>query len=260
VYYNGENLIGRSEKRYNQVRGAEMAMVFQDPLSSLNPVLPIGKQIAETLILHKHMKPKRARRETLALLHAVGVPGPAQRADQYPHQLSGGMRQRVAIATALACKPQLLIADEPTTSLDMTVQAEILDLLYRMQDERKMAMILVTHDLNIVAGRAHEVAVMYAGRIVEQAPAATLFSQMRMPYTRALTASIPRLDRPPHVLLHSIDGQPPDLIHPIKGCAFAPRCAHARVQCDHISPPLRPEPEPQHRLACWYPVRGSMHV
>ena len=257
IFYNGKDLAGLSEKAYNNIRAREMAMIFQDPLSSLNPVMPIGKQIAETLIVHKRMKPNDARRRAIALLQSVEVPDPAQRVDQYPHQLSGGMRQRVAIAMALACEPKLLIADEPTTALDVTVQEGILDLLCQLQGEREMAMILVTHDLNIAACRAHDIAVMYAGKIVEQAPAATLFSNMRMPYTRALTDSIPRLDRPPHTPLNAINGHPPNLLDPVAGCAFAPRCARARKPCYTRPPLLLPGPEDRHRVACWYPIGGT---
>jgi len=235
----------------------EIAMIFQDPLSSLNPVLTIGNQLTETLVFHKKMKPKQARQAAIELLQLVEVPSPGQRIDQYPHQLSGGMRQRVAIAIALSCEPKVLIADEPTTALDVTVQEGILDLLCRVQEEREMAMILVTHDLNIAAGRAHEIAVMYAGRIVEQAPAATLFSTMRMPYTKVLTDSIPRLDCPPHTPLNSINGQPPNLLIPITGCAFAPRCDRTRRQCRLEVPLLLTGPEPNHLVACWYPIGGT---
>ncbi|MCP3953612.1 MAG: ABC transporter ATP-binding protein, partial [Desulfobacterales bacterium] len=188
---------------------------------------------------------------------SVGVPSAGQRIDQYPHQLSGGMRQRVAIAIALACEPKLLIADEPTTALDVTVQAGILDLLCQLQAERNMAMVLVTHDLNMAAGRAHEIAVMYAGRIVEQAPATTLFSNMGMPYTKALTDSIPGFDTPPHTPLNSINGQPPDLCSPIPGCAFSPRCYRARKQCYQQTPRLQPGSGRHHRVACWYPLEGA---
>lgn len=257
IFYNGENLVGLSEKAYNKIRAMEIAMIFQDPLSSLNPVMTIGKQIAETLIYHKKIKPGTARSQAIDMLQSVGVPGPKQRVDQYPHQLSGGMRQRVAISIALACEPKLLIADEPTTALDVTVQEGILDLLGKLQTERQMAMILVTHDLNMAATRAHDIAVMYAGRIVEQAPAATLFSDMCMPYTRALIGSIPRLDNPPHTALTSINGHPPDLLSEIEGCAFAPRCFRARKLCHTKRPFLLPEPDNRrHLVACRYPIRG----
>ena len=257
VIYNGEDLVGLSEKAYNKIRAVEMAMIFQDPLSSLNPFMTIGRQITETLIFHEKRKPDNARHLALELLQSVGVPSPVQRVDHYPHQLSGGMRQRVAIAIALACEPKLLIADEPTTALDVTVQEGILDLLCRMQTEREMAMILVTHDLNIAASRAHEIAVMYAGKIVEQAPAATLFGNIYMPYTKALTDSIPSLGDPPHTPLNSINGQPPNMRSPITGCAFAPRCSQARKHCYTEQPLLLPGPDQHHLVACWYPLRGA---
>ena len=253
IFYKDENLTVLSEKSYNQIRALEMAIIFQDPLSSLNPVMTIGKQITETLTYHKKMKAKNARGMAIELLQLVGVPCPEHRFDHYPHQLSGGLRQRVAIAIALSCQPKLLIADEPTTALDVTVQEGILDLLGHLQAQREMAMILVTHDLNMAAGRAHDIAVMYAGRIVEQAPAESLFSNMCMPYTKALTDSIPRLDSPPHTPLNSINGQPPDLIHPIPGCAFAPRCQRVKKKCYKDRPLLKPGAGQRHLVACWYP-------
>jgi peptide/nickel transport system ATP-binding protein len=186
-------------------------------------------------------------------LTAVGIPRPDERMACYPHQLSGGMRQRVAIAIALACEPRLLIADEPTTALDVTMQAEILNLLGRLQRERNMAMILVTHDLGVVAGRAHETAVMYGGRIVEKAPTVDLFARMRMHYTKALFDAIPRIDDPPHRNLSAISGQPPDLAAPKVGCPFAPRCWRAEERCRAEEPPLTCGEEENHRYACWFP-------
>ncbi len=254
ICYRDKNLVGLTEKAHNKTRAREMAMVFQDPQSALNPVMTIGKQIMESLIYHEQMKTRDARGRTIELLQAVGVPGPAQRLDHYPHQLSGGMQQRVAIAIALACRPKLLIADEPTTSLDVTIQEEILNLLCRLQEENQMALILVTHDLNIAAGRAHRIAMMYAGRIVEQAPADTFFACMRMPYSKALTDSIPRLDSPPHTFLNSINGQPPNLVDPIPGCAFASRCPRADQRCHQHQPMLQSGPGPNHLFACWNPI------
>lgn len=254
INFNGRCLIGLDEADYNQLRAVELAMVFQDPLSALNPVMKIGRQIAEVLIHHKKMTPATARHRAIDLLLSVGVPAPQKRFDQYPHQLSGGMRQRVVIAIAIACKPKLLIADEPTTALDVTVQEGILDLLGELQAKRKMAMILVTHDLRMVASRAHHIAVMYAGKIVEQAPAATLFNHMAMPYTKALIDTIPSLDNSPHTLLNSINGQPPNLLGPIFGCAFAPRCCWAKEKCYSSPPPLLPGPDQDHLVACWYPL------
>ncbi len=255
IYYKGENLVGLSEKAYNRIRAREIAIVFQDSLSALNPVMTIGKQIMEPLIFHKRMKPAAARQLSLELLQSVEVPIPKQRINQYPHQLSGGTRQRVAIAIALACEPKLLIADEPTTALDVTVQQGILELLGRLQKKRRMAVILVTHDLNLAASRAHDLAVMYAGRIVERAPAATLFPDVRMPYTKALIDSIPRLDKPPHTPLKSINGQPPNLSKPLTGCPFAPRCVHATARCHKQLPGLLPGARQDHLYACWYPLQ-----
>ncbi|MCU1502366.1 MAG: oligopeptide/dipeptide transporter, ATP-binding protein, partial [Ilumatobacteraceae bacterium] len=191
-----------------------------------------------------------------ALLRSVGIPAPERRMEQYPFELSGGMRQRVTIAIALACHPRLLLADEPTTALDVTIQAQILNLLEAKKAERDMAMILVTHDLGVVAGRTDEIVVMYAGKIVERAPTAELFSSMRMPYTEALLRSIPKLDEPSHTPLLTIGGRPPVLTSPPPGCRFAPRCPYARERCHIEEPPLRSDPSvsPEHTFACWYPV------
>ena len=196
-------------------------------MTSLNPVLTIGTQLIETLQEHLELDGAAAKKRSVELLAAVGIPAPEQRLMQYPHQLSGGMRQRVAIAIALSCEPKLLIADEPTTALDVTIQAQILDLLAREQRRRHMAMILITHDLGVVAGRTDEVAVMYAGRVVERAPTSALFKKMRMPYTEALLAAIPKIDAAPHTPLPAISGRPPDPTRPIKGCSFSPRCRYA---------------------------------
>ncbi|WDP93319.1 MAG: ABC transporter ATP-binding protein [Desulfobacter sp.] len=257
ILFDGQDLNKRGAPRLNRVRGRRIAMVFQDPMSSLNPVMTIGYQIAESLIHHLGMKKNRARDRSVALLDSVGIPNPGQRIRQYPHQLSGGMRQRVAIAIALACDPQLLIADEPTTALDVTVQSEILDLLGRRQAENQMSMILITHDLGVVAGRTDDIAVMYAGRFVEQAPARELFSSMRMPYTQALMNSIPPLETPPHTPMNSIEGQSPDLRNLPGGCSFAPRCPRAQNRCTRQAPPLSSGSRKGHLFACWYPVRGA---
>jgi len=224
-------------------------------MTSLNPVLSIGTQIVETLQAHLGMASPAATRRAVELLAEVGIPAPEQRLRQYPHQLSGGMRQRVAIAIALSCEPRLLIADEPTTALDVTIQAQILDLLAREQQRRHMAMILITHDLGVVAGRTDEVAVMYAGRVVERAPTPVLFDRMRMPYTAALLAAIPKLDSAPHTRLPAIGGRPPDPTRPQPGCAFAPRCGHVDERCIAGKPALSAADASGTRYACWHPLK-----
>jgi oligopeptide/dipeptide ABC transporter ATP-binding protein len=200
------------------------------------------------------MDRSEAQETALALLRSVNIPEPARRLRQYPHELSGGMRQRVVIAVALACGPKLLFADEPTTALDVTVQAQILDLLRQQQRDREMAMVLVSHDLGVVAGYTDDIAVMYAGQIVEQAPTKTLFAKMRMPYTAALVESIPRLENPSHTRLNVIAGRPPDLIDPPRGCRFAARCPYAQDRCREEQPPLIEADEPGHVYRCWFPV------
>src|SRR5262249_18994617 len=221
VRFDGEDLTSLTAEAMRRLRGRSIAFVFQDPMTSLNPVLNVGTQIIETLREHLRLEAAAAAARAVELLSAVGIPSPEARLKQYPHQFSGGMRQRVAIAIALSCEPKLLIADEPTTALDVTVQAQILDLLAREQRRRHMAMLLITHDLSVVAGRTDEVAVMYAGRIAERAPTRTLFREMRMPYTEALIAAIPKLDAQPHAPLRAISGLPPD---PTRGAPL-PRAA-----------------------------------
>ncbi len=254
ILFDGSDLNGLDEKALNKIRGAKIAMVFQDPMSSLNPVLTIGRQIAESLCHHLGMKRNKAMNRSKDLLETLGISSPGQRLGQYPHQLSGGMRQRVAVAMALACDPQILIADEPTTALDVTVQAQILDLLARLQAAKNMAMILISHDLGVVAGRTDTVAVVYAGKIVEQAPAGQLFSNMRMPYTRALMDAIPRLENPSHTPLKTIQGRPPDLTNLPQGCSFAPRCLRVQHKCTLKAPPLSSNWSSTHLFACWYPL------
>lgn len=254
VIFDGQELIGLSEKKFRRIRGRDIAMIFQDPMTTLNPVIKIGKQISESLTLHLGMNAADARSRAIELLREVGIPQPDTRVDQYPHQLSGGMRQRVAIAIALSCEPKLLIADEPTTALDVTVQAEILDLLQREQKNRGMALILITHDLGVVAGRCDNVAVMYAGRIVERGPTGALFASPHMRYTQALLDSIPRLDTPPQSELRNIGGSPPNLIVPPPGCRFAPRCGEASENCSTQEPALTPAAgNTGHSFACWNP-------
>ncbi len=252
----GHDLTVLNAATLRQVWGTEVAVIFQDPGTALNPVVRVGRQITESLRQRLGFDRRAARDTAVALLASVGIPAPEQRLRNYPHELSGGMRQRVMIAIALACSPRLLLADEPTTGLDVTVQAQILDLLASQQRERHMAMILVTHDLGVVAGRTDEIAVMYAGRVVEQAPTADLFAHTRMPYTEALMRSIPRVADPSHTRLRAIPGRPPDLSATITGCAFAPRCPYAQEHCRTYAPPLRTAGT-GHTFACWYPVGSA---
>jgi peptide/nickel transport system ATP-binding protein len=254
VRFDGQDLTRLGAEALRRLRGRQIAVVFQDPMTSLNPVLTIGRQIIETIQEHLEHDRAAATRRAVELLAAVGIPAPELRLRNYPHQLSGGMRQRVAIAIALSCEPKLLIADEPTTALDVTVQAQILDLLSRERLRRHMAMILITHDLGVVAGRTDEVAVMYAGRVVERAPTASLFQSMRMPYTEALLAAIPKLDAPPHTPLPAIGGRPPDPTRPMPGCAFAPRCRYRAARCDGEKPGLTSGGSAAHLFACWHPI------
>jgi peptide/nickel transport system ATP-binding protein len=260
VMFDGQDLVRLAPERLRKLRGRSLAVVFQDPMTSLNPVLTIGTQLIETLQEHLELDGNAAKRRSAELLAAVGIPAPEQRLMQYPHQLSGGMRQRVAIAIALSCEPKLLIADEPTTALDVTIQAQILDLLAREQRRRHMAMILITHDLGVVAGRTDEVAVMYAGRVVERAPTPALFKKMRMPYTEALLAAIPKIDAAPHTPLPAISGRPPDPTRPIQGCSFSPRCRYAAGQCYREKPLLAAAESSEHQYACFHPIQITAGV
>ena len=254
VKFAGQDILGFSAKQMRHLWGAEMSMVFQNPLNSLNPLMKIGKQITEPLKLHLGMDKATATATALQLLRDVRIPEPERRLTQLPHELSGGMRQRVRIAIALACGPTLLFADEPTTALDVTVQAQILDLIGEQRRERNMSVILVTHDLGVVAGHTDQIAVMYGGKLVEHAPTKTLFANMKMPYTKSLMRSIPKLSDPSHTRLATIPGRPPDLVNPPLGCNFAPRCMYALPKCHVEEPPLTPTADPQHVYACWYPV------
>jgi peptide/nickel transport system ATP-binding protein len=253
VRFDGRELFRLPREALRQLRGREIAVVFQDPMTSLNPVLTVGGQITEALREHLGLGPHEAVARAVTLLTELGIPDAERRARHYPHQMSGGMRQRVAIAIALSCAPRLLIADEPTTALDVTVQAQILELLARERRARNMAMMLITHDLAVVAGRTDEVAVMYAGRIVERAPTRTLFKHKRSPYTEALIAAIPKLNAPPHTRLVAIQGAPPDPTRLAPGCPFNPRCRLAQERCRREAPPLRGEAD-GHRYACWFPL------
>ena len=256
VVLNGRDLRNLTRREARHVWGVELAMVFQDPMTSLNPVMQVGRQIGEGLRYHRGLHRRAAQIRALELLEQVGIGDPERRLREYPHQLSGGMRQRVMIATALACEPKLLIADEPTTALDVTVQKQILDLLDRLRRRHRMAMILITHDLSVVAGRTDEVVVMYAGRIVEKAPTARLFTAMRHPYTQALFESIPKIAQESHTRLRVIQGRPPDLSALPAGCAFAPRCASAQPRCLDEVPGLSGDGDggTGHSFACFYPA------
>jgi peptide/nickel transport system ATP-binding protein len=253
VRYDGQEILNAPAAVLRKLWSTHIAMVFQDPMTSLNPVQRIGNQITEPLKIHLKLPKGEAKETALSLLMQVGIPSPVERYDAYPDQLSGGMRQRVMIAIALACAPRLLMADEPTTGLDVTVQAQILDLLGQLQHDRQMSMILVTHDLGVVATRTDDIIVMYAGNIVEKAPTNVLFKSMAMPYTEALLHSTPRLGNPSHTRLAAIDGRPPDLLHPPQGCPFAPRCPYVQDRCRVEKPPLV-EAEPGHSYACWFPL------
>jgi peptide/nickel transport system ATP-binding protein len=255
VLYDGHEILNAPPNTMRSYWGDQMSMVFQDPMTALNPVLRVERQITESLHEHLDLSKQQARDTALALLTSVGIPEPARRLRMYPHEMSGGMRQRIMIAIALACGPRLLFSDEPTTALDVTVQAQILDLLQELQRDRQMAMILVTHDLGVVAGRAHDIAVMYAGQIVEQASAKALFANVRHPYTEALLQSIPKLEMAKHTKLDAIGGRPPDLVNLPQGCPFAPRCRYAQDVCHQQDPELLPDPDdPTHLVACHFPV------
>ncbi len=248
--YRGEDLLQLTEEQMEQVRGKEIAMVFQDPMTAFNPVLTIGRQIAEMLVTHMGMSWKEAYSRVAELLTMVGIPQAAERCKDYPHQFSGGMRQRAMIAMALACNPSILIADEPTTALDVTIQAQIIDLVKRLRDRLGMSVIWITHDLGIIAGLAERVLVMYAGFIVEKGQVDDIYGSPRHPYTLALLRSLPRVDRSIGDRLATIGGLPPDLLRLPEGCPFAPRCAFVQERCRYERPSLRPV-GPEHEVACW---------
>jgi oligopeptide transport system ATP-binding protein len=254
VIFDGRDLLKLDDEEIRQVRGNRIAMIFQDPMTSLNPVLTINQQVSEALELHLNMDKGTARKRTIELLTMVGIPEAANRVDDYPHQFSGGMRQRVMIAMALSCNPQLLIADEPTTALDVTIQAQILDLVRRLKREIGMAIIWITHDLGVVAGLAERVIVMYAGFIIEEARVKDVYGDPRHPYTLGLLGSIPRLDEKRKAKLTPIDGLPPDLIGLARGCPFYERCRFRIDRCREENPPLEMV-APGHWAACWVDVR-----
>jgi peptide/nickel transport system ATP-binding protein len=259
IKLDGRELVGLSDVELRTIRGNDIAMIFQDPLTSLDPTKTIGYQVAEPVRLHKGASKAAARAQATEVLGLVGLPRPAERLGDYPHQLSGGMRQRVMIAMALSCQPKLLIADEPTTALDVTIQAQILALLHDLKDRLGMAMLLITHDMGVIAGHADRVQVMYAGRMVEVTGTPNLFQHMRHPYTRALLASIPRLSQDGNRRLLTIGGLPPDLSQPPPGCRFAPRCSRATDKCRDQEPALTGE-TPDHLFSCWHPVDGPAEL
>jgi oligopeptide/dipeptide ABC transporter ATP-binding protein len=257
IKLDGRELVGLKNEDMRRLRGNEIAMIFQDPLTSLDPTKTIGYQVAEPVRLHRNASKQEALNRAVEVLTLVGLPRPKERLDDYPHQLSGGLRQRVMIAMALACEPKLLIADEPTTALDVTIQAQILTLLRDLKDRLGMAMLLVTHDMGVIAGHADRVNVMYAGRVVETAEVTNLFNEMHHPYTQALLASIPRLSQDTRKALHAIPGLPPDLSNPPGGCRFAPRCPRATDKCRAEEPSLNGKTS-DHLFSCWHPVDGPL--
>ena len=254
VLYKGTNLLDVSDKDMQNYRGNELGMIFQDPMTSLNPVYRIGEQIVEAIQSHENVDKRTARARTIELLRQVGIPNPEVRVDDYPHQFSGGMRQRAMIAMALSCNPSILIADEPTTALDVTIQAQIVELINRLKDDFNSAVIFITHDLGVIAEIADEVLVMYAGRVVERGSKRDIFYDPQMPYTWGLLGSIPRLDRPRPERLHTIEGAPPSLIRLPEGCKFRPRCPHAFEKCKEEPPLENRVGTPGHLDRCWLDI------
>lgn len=250
IRFGGRDLLTLNGEEMRRVRGAEIAMVFQEPMTSLNPVLTIGRQITEALEAHKPVSKKEGKGHALELLRLVGIPDPEHRLSEYPHQLSGGMRQRIMIAMALSCNPKLILADEPTTALDVTTQAQILELMRDLSQKFGVAMMIITHNLGVVARYAIRVNIMYAGKVIESGTAQEIYQNPRHPYTLGLLRSVPRLDQPRKARLDPIQGQPPDLWNLPQGCSFRPRCKFAVETCVHEAPPLR-EVEGHHGSACW---------
>ena len=253
ITFDGLDILSLSDEKMRNIRGNKMAMIFQEPMTSLNPVLTIHRQLTEPLELHMKMDKAAARARAVELLEQVGIPDSARRVDDYPHQFSGGMRQRVMIAMGLACNPRLLIADEPTTALDVTIQAQVLEVVKNLADTYGTAVLIITHNLGVVARHAQRVNVMYAGHIVEQGTSREIYGDPRHPYTLGLLQSVPRLDEPKKARLVPIEGQPPDLIHLPPGCPFRPRCRYAIDRCAEENPPLF-EITPGHLSACWVDV------
>lgn len=251
ILFEGEDLVTKSDAEMRKIRGNEISMIFQEPMTSLNPVFTVGYQIAEAITLHQKLNKKEALDQAIEMLRKVGIPSPEKRVHEYPHQLSGGMRQRVMIAMALSCNPKLLIADEPTTALDVTIQAQILELMKELKDEFNTAIMLITHDLGVVAEVCEKVAVMYAGKVVEYADVQTVFGKPQHPYTWGLLRSIPKLDSDTKRLL-VIDGVVPNPLHLPTGCSFHPRCRFAKDQCRENEPEIR-ELQSGHSVRCWYP-------
>ena len=262
IIFDGADVLKMDDDEVRGIRGNNIAMIFQDPMTSLNPVLTISRQITEALELHLKMDKSEARKRTVELLDLVGIPSAKKRMDDYPHQFSGGMRQRVMIAMALSCNPKLILADEPTTALDVTIQAQILELLKGLAREFRTAFILITHDLGVVAGMTQRIHVMYGGKIVEKADTAELFANPKMPYTWGLLRSIPRLDEKRKSKLVPIEGLPPDLIAPPPGCRFEPRCQYRRDVCKEKEPELKriPNAKPDHEARCWGTQEGGWLV
>jgi oligopeptide transport system ATP-binding protein len=251
ILFAGRDLLRLSDEEIRQVRGGDIGMIFQEPMTSLNPVLTIGRQITETIEQHRGADRSTARKRAVELLGLVGISDPARRLKQYPHQLSGGMRQRIMIAIALACDPKMVIADEPTTALDVTIQAQILELMKQLTHRLEVALVIITHNLGVVARYANRVNVMYAGRIVESGSATDIYHDPRHPYTMALLRSVPRLDRPRQARLDPVEGQPPDLTRLDAGCSFRPRCRFAVEACAAARPPLQPAGDGSHLAACF---------
>ena len=258
ILFDGTDILKLPEPEMRKLRGNRISMIFQEPMTSLNPVFTIGYQIEESLILHKGMDKKAARQQAIHLLELVGIPEAGKRVDEYPHQLSGGMRQRVMIAMALACRPKLLIADEPTTALDVTIQAQILKLMNDLKKEKGTSILFITHDLGVINEMADDVAVMYCGQVVEKAPVRSIFGDNSYlhPYTEGLLYSIPRLDTPTGIRLEAIPGAVPHPLDLPKGCKFAPRCKYATDKCREMEPELN-EVEPGHMVRCFYPKKGE---